>query len=291
MKLPYIYKHMNPRIRVIPLLFLFCLFLSCATTSSDLSPTEDSDYMSVEDEIKFGHYVDASIVSEFMKVEGPEICAAVNSIGQDLVKVCDRPDLKFTFKVLAAPMVNAFAGPGGYVYVTTGLLDQLENRDELAAVLSHEIGHICARHQVRAYHIAQRAQIGIALADLAGFFLAGLPVGSIGSGLAGDLARAVGYMATMIVYQGYSRNYESQADRLGVRYCYRAGYDHRTSIAVFKKFLKLEEEEKKGKSRLDLTILRSHPKTEERIKVIEQVATEVEKTEKHEVIPDNEKKS
>lgn len=282
---------MKPRTGIIPLLFLFCLFLSCATTSSDLRPTEDSDYMSVEDEIKFGHYVDASIVSEFMKVEDPEICAAVNSIGQNLIKVCDRPDLKFTFKVLAASMVNAFAGPGGYVYVTTGLLDQLENRDELAAVLAHEIGHICARHQVRAYHNARRAQIGITLVDLAGIFLAGLPLGSIGSGLAGDLARAIGYMATMVVYQGYSRTYEYQADRLGVRYSYRAGYDHRSFIAVFNKFLKLEEEEKTGKSYLDLTILRSHPKTGERIKVIEQVATEIEKTEKRKVIPNVEKKS
>ena len=281
---------MKPQIRVAPLVFLFCLVLSCATTSSDLRPTEDSDYMSVEDEIKFGHYVDASIVSEFMEVEDPKICAAVSYIGQDLVKVCDRPDLKFTFKVLAAPMVNAFAGPGGYVYVTTGLLDQLESRNELASVLSHEIGHICARHQVRAYHIAQRAQVGITLADLAGIFLAGLPIGSIGSGLAGDLARAVGYMATMVVYQGYSRAYEYQADRLGIRYCYRAGYDHHSFIAVFKKFLKLEEEEKTGRSHLDLTILRSHPKIEERIKVVEQVATEVEKTEKREVNPDDEEK-
>jgi len=133
--------------------------------------------------------------------------------------------------------------------------------------------------------------VGIALADLAGIFLAGLPIGSIGSGLAGDLARAVGYMATMVVYQGYSRTYEYQADRLGIRYCYRAGYDHRASISVFKKFLKLEEEEKTGGSHLDLTILRSHPKIEERINAVEQVATEVEKTEKPRVIPGDEKKS
>ena len=202
----------------------------------------------------------------------------------------DRPDLEFTFKVLASPMVNAFAGPGGYVYVTTGLLDHLESRDELASVLAHEIGHICARHQVRAYHNAQRAQIGITLADLAGIFLAGLPLGSIGSTIAGDLARAVGYMATMVIYQGYSKAYEYQADRLGVRYCYRSGYNHRSSIDVFKKFLKMEEEEKSGKSQLDLTILRSHPKMEERIKAIEQIAKEVEETEKHEVTTGDEKK-
>jgi predicted Zn-dependent protease len=262
------------------ILLLFCGFLfSCATTSSDINPTEDTDYMSVEEEIKFGHFVDASIMNDYMKVDDPGINGAVTTIGQQLVHNSDRSDLDFTFKVLSTPRVNAFAGPGGYVYVTTGLLDLLESKDELAAVLAHEIGHITARHQVRAFHNAQRAQIGIALIDIAGIFLAGIPAGSIGSSLAGDLAKAVGYMATMVVYQGYSRAYEEQADRLGVRYSFRSGFNHRASISVFEKFIKIEEEQKQGQSNLDLTILRSHPKLKERIRTIEQIADEVEATE------------
>lgn len=269
-----------PKAQHIIVLFLFGYLFACATTSPDSNPTEDTDYMSITDEIKFGHYVDASIMNDFMELDNPEITTAVDAVGQELVSVCDRPNLNFTFKVLASSMVNAFAGPGGYIYITTGLLDQLENKDELAAVLSHEIGHVCARHQVRAFHNAQRAQIGITLVDLAGIFLVGIPAGSIGSGVVGDLARAVGYMATMVIYQGYSRTYESQADRLGVKYSFKADYNHRAAVDVFEKFIKLEEEEKKGDSSMDLTILRSHPKLEARIKNIERIAAAVEETER-----------
>jgi predicted Zn-dependent protease len=213
-----------------------------------------------------------------MEIDNQEITSAVADIGQELVGNCDRPDLNFTFKVLSTTMVNAFAGPGGYVYVTTGLLDHLDNKDELASVLAHEIAHISARHQVRAFHNAQRAQIGITLIDLASIFLAGIPVGSIGSGLAGDIARAVGYMATMIMYQGYSRTYEAQADRLGVKYSYTTGFDHHAFVGVFQKFLELEQEEKQGKNDIDLTILRSHPKLEERIKTVETITSEIDKS-------------
>ena len=136
--------------------------------------------------------------------------AYVDGIGRRLAHVSEQPGLPFTFTVLNSDVVNAFALPGGYVYVTAGLMALANNEAELAGVIGHEIGHVTARHTAERYSQAVIAQLGVGL------------LGAITGGqAAGDLA-GLGAGAYL---SGYSRGQESGADMLGVRYMARAGYD------------------------------------------------------------------
>jgi predicted Zn-dependent protease len=225
-----------------------------------------SRYMSEEDEVRFGNYVDAVVTSQFPVCKDAELAEKVSALGNDLVKVSHRPHLKFTFKVLNTTTINAFAAPGGIVYVTTGLLDRLESRDELAAIIGHEIGHVCARHSVIEWYTAQRMQQLLTVIDIGLLFANLPPVATIGGDLAGDFGRKVAALTAIIVYQGYSRSYESQADRLGAEYAYKADFNPQASIDVLNKFIAIQKE--KGHDE-ELTILSSHPKTEERIKELQ----------------------
>src|SRR5262249_42739442 len=134
----------------------------------------------------------------------------VSSIGTLLAHTTERPDIPFTFTVLDTPMVNAFALPGGYVYVTRGLIALADNEAELAGVLGHEIGHVVARHQAQRYSQSVLAGLGAAILGVA-----------TGSSVVGDVA-GTGAQAYI---QSYSRDQEFEADMLGVRYMARAGYD------------------------------------------------------------------
>ena len=120
-------------------LLVLSLFLAACAGGPDVRPYEATGYMTEDEEVRFGHYVDAEVTHQFLVLDRKDITGAVNEIGQSLAKVSHRPELKYTFKVLNSSQVNAFAGPGGYLYVTTGLLAELGSKDELAAVLAHEI--------------------------------------------------------------------------------------------------------------------------------------------------------
>ena len=141
----------------------------------------------------------------------------VTGIGNRLAKVSELPDLKFTFTVLDSDIVNAFALPGGYVYVSRGLLALADNEAEVAGVLAHEIGHVTARHTAQRVTQQQYGQFGTAAATILGAVLFGDTGAQLGQQVVGMGAQA--WVA------GYSRDQEFQADELGVRYLARAGYD------------------------------------------------------------------
>ena len=166
--------------------------------------------LSKDQEIRMGRENHPQIVKEFNGEYGsPELKAYVSSIGTLLAKTSERPDLKFTFTILDSDIVNAFATPGGYVYITRGLLALADNEAQLAGVLGHEIGHITALHHARRYGDSLLANIGVAVAGAA-------------LGQAGAQAAQFGAVSLL---QSYSRENEYEADQLGVRYLGRIGFD------------------------------------------------------------------
>lgn len=181
---------------------------------------------------------------------GP-IADYVSSVGQKLAKNTERKDVTYKFYVIDSPIVNAFALPGGYIYVSRGLLTLANSEAELAGVIGHEIGHVTARHA------AERMSHGA---------LVGLGAAVIGAAVGGGAGQAAN-LGSNIYISSYSRGQESQADELGVRYISRAGYDPR-AMSKFLRSLdaqsKLEAKEK-GKKGPGFSYLSTHPLTAERV--------------------------
>jgi predicted Zn-dependent protease len=216
--------------------------------------------MSAEDEARLGYQEHQKILPQFggayddPALGAPALGAYVTSIGNLLARTSETPDQSFTFTVLDTPMVNAFALPGGYVYITRGLLALADNEAEVAGVLAHEIGHVTARHSAERYGQTMAANIfGLGL----GLLLGSGPVTDIYGATAGVALRA------------YSREQEYESDLLGVRYMARAGYDPR-AMASFLSRLRahsLLESELRGEpgktDRFD--IMQTHPRTADRI--------------------------
>src|SRR4029077_11437358 len=143
----------------------------------------------------------------------------IQQFGAQLPATSERPNLPWTFHIVDDPVVNAFALPGGYIYVTRGILAHLTSEAELGGVVGHEIGHVTARHSVSQLSKQQLAQLGLA-------------VGSIASPDFGRYAGLAG-QALGVLFLKYSRDNESQADDLGLRYMRRANYDPREMPHVF----------------------------------------------------------
>jgi predicted Zn-dependent protease len=244
--------------------FLCILFVMTACASRPAKPDETKElpYLSEKDEIKFGNYVDAVVKSQYSVVKDEHLTEQVAVIGNQLAAVSARPNLSYTFAVLNTSEVNAFAGPGGFVYVTVGLLDKLKSKDELATVLAHEVGHVCERHSVRSYYNAQKMQNVLTLVDVAAMVAGVPPVASLGGDMVGDFSKIVANLTAAIIAQGYSRNWENKADELGFSYASRADYDPHAFVIVLERFRAMEKE--KGEE-TKITLLSSHPKTEDRI--------------------------
>ena len=162
-------------------------------------------------EIQMGREADEQITASLGLYDDRELQAYVQALGEGLAAASERPDLPWTFRVVDDPTVNAFALPGGFVYVTRGILAHLRSEAELAGVLGHEIGHITARHSVSQISRAQLTQLGVGLGmilvpELRPF---------------GDLASA----GMQLLFLKYGRDDEREADGLGVRYMTRLSYD------------------------------------------------------------------
>lgn len=186
--------------------------LQGCTTNPATGGTTFTGGMSAQQEVAIGRKSHPGIVEQFGGEYGsPELKKYVDSIGQFLARTGERRDLKYTFTVLGSDIVNAFAMPGGYIYITRGLLALADDEAQLAAVLAHELGHITGLHH------AQRHGQGV----LAGVLMTG--VGILGGGAGRGLMQA-GQGGIAAVLQGFSRENEFEADDLGLRYMTRAGY-------------------------------------------------------------------
>jgi len=170
--------------------------------------------ISEDQEIAMGKEAAPTFEKEFGgRVPNETLQAYVNSVGQRVAKVSDRP-MPYEYTLVASDVPNAFALPGGTIFITAGLMRAMTNERQLAAVLGHETGHVAARHSVHQMQKQMGAQVLIEIAGRAGG-------GEGAAGAAGDVAKVVSSMALL----KYSRNDEYQADDLGIKYAAQAGYN------------------------------------------------------------------
>ncbi len=239
------------------LMAVLLLFTASCTTNKATGEQSFTAFMSEEDEKKVGAEEHPKILEQFGGEYGDaRLQHYVTTIGKKIAAVSEVPDLPYTFTILNDEKVNAFALPGGYVYITRGLLALAENEAEMAGVLAHEVGHITARHTAQRYSTAQATNIGLTIFGVLGSVV-GLPSG---------LGQVVSLGANAAV-QGYSRGQELQADMLGVRYMTRVGYTPDGMTGFFQKLAahsKLEAA-MKGEEGVSHNIMSTHPRTEDRI--------------------------
>jgi predicted Zn-dependent protease len=210
--------------------------------------------ISTEEEVKIGREEAKKVETLMGFADLRSARSYVQRIGKNLAAYSPRTDVTYTFDVVDMPEPNAFALPGGPVYVSRGLLALANSEDELAGVIGHEIGHIAARHQVQ--RVSATAPFAI---------LVGIPsaiVGSVSKTL-GAVVAAPGALAGGLVLASHSRGQEKQADRIGMDLAAKAGYDP-AALARFLATLQREEELVRGESR-GTRFFDSHPSTAERV--------------------------
>ena len=202
----------------------------CATNPA--TGAKQISFVSRGQELEMGREADPAIISEYGLYDDPKLVAYVDSVGQRLGKVSHLPTLAWHFRLLDSPVVNAFAIPGGYIYITRGIMAYMNSEAQLAGVLGHEIGHVTARHSAQQITNQQIAQVGLLVGMVA---FSGLrPYG----GLA---AQGMG-----LLFLKYSRDHETQADELGVQYSARARYDPRQIPATYETLKRIGEREGAG---------------------------------------------
>jgi predicted Zn-dependent protease len=246
----------------------FFVLTACEQTVIPATGEQTRSVISSQQEQQIGDREHQNIIKAYGGVvNDPNIAGYVASIGGRLAAVSEMPNAKWTFTVLDSPVVNAFALPGGYVYVTRGLLALANDEAELAGVLGHEIGHVTARHPAQRQTQGTVAQVGSILAAI-GLQIAGVD----GSGQLGKLLQtgAQGYVAS------FSRSQELEADQLGIRYLTRAGYDPQAQ-ADFLTHLGAEtalSARLSGKSYdpTQVEFLQTHPATPQRVEEARQIA-------------------
>ncbi|MGH7548269.1 MAG: M48 family metalloprotease [Gemmatimonadales bacterium] len=235
----------------IPLLLAALATTACATNPA--TGGRQLILISESKEIAMGREYDTDVVASIGLYSDTALQRWIQQLGAQLAATSERPGLPWMFRVVDDPVVNAFALPGGYIYVTRGILAHLESEAELAGVLGHEIGHVTARHSVSQLSKQQLAQVGLAIGTIAS------PEFERYAGLA---SAGLG-----VLFLKYSRDAERQADDLGLRYMRRANYDPRELPDVFTMLDRVSQAH--GSGRIP-EWLATHPNPENRQGRIEQ---------------------
>jgi predicted Zn-dependent protease len=205
------------------------------------------NFYSIEKEIALGKQMAQEVERQAKIVDDPIVAEYVNRIGQNLVRNSDAK-VPFTIKVIDSEEINAFALPGGFFFVNTGILLNADNEAEMAGVMAHEIAHVAARHGTRQASRGELAQY----ASLPLIFMGGMAGYAIYQGM--GLAVPLGFLK-------FSRNFEAEADMYGLEYMYKAGYDPQSFVDFFEKVQSQEKKKPGSVSKL----FSSHPPTDSRI--------------------------
>jgi MAF protein len=232
--------------------FTLCAFLSgCSTEYNIVTGKEETFYYSTDKEVQMGRSIAKEVEKEYKLVDDPLVQKRVEDIGSKIAAVSDRKEIDYAFKVLDDEEVNAVSLPGGFVYVNKGLVDKIDNDDELAGILAHEVGHIVARHSIKK------------LQALQGYSLLRILVAQAPGGGAVGTAADSAFTELLL---GYVREDELLADRLGTRYAKLAGYDPHGMI----KFLEKLADINRRKPLAPPIYFKTHPYVPDRIRVVKE---------------------
>jgi len=231
----------------------------CGCAVNPVSGKSDLVFMSETEELALGRQYHGEIMRQYREYADPALRSHVAALGAALAGNSHRPGLQFRFTLLDSPEVNAFALPGGYIYITRGIMAYMNSEAHLAGVLGHEIGHVTARHGVRQHSSSKIAEfVGKALLrktdDQAAALLSNLLGGAI--------------------LRGYGRKHELEADRLGAEYLARSGYEPRDMIGVVgilkdqEEFEKQRAREERRQPRIYHGVFSTHPDNDRRLQEV-----------------------
>jgi predicted Zn-dependent protease len=206
------------------------------------------NFYSLEKEIGLGKQLASEVERQAKIINDPVIAEYVNRVGQNLVRNSDAK-VPFTIKVIDSEEVNAFALPGGFFFVNSGLILRADNEAELAGVMSHEIAHVAARHGTRQATRGEIAQLGM------------IPLVFMGGWTGYGIYQAASVLVP-VTFLKFSRGFESEADMLGLEYMYKAGYDPTAFVDFFEKVETME----KRKPGTMAKVFSTHPMTDDRIR-------------------------
>ena len=205
------------------------------------------NFYSLEKEIALGKQLASEVERQAKIINDPVIAEYVNRVGQNLVRNSDAK-VPFTIKVIDSEEVNAFALPGGFFFVNSGLILKADNEAELAGVMAHEIAHVAARHGTRQATRGEIAQLGM------------IPLIFMGGWTGYGIYQAASVLVP-VGFLKFSRGFESEADMLGLEYMYKAGYDPTAFVDFFEKIETLEKRKPGTMSK----VFSTHPPTDSRI--------------------------
>ena len=232
------------------------LIAACAT--NPVTGKKEFSLMSEAQEIELGKQSDVQVRQEMGIYNDPELQRYVETVGMRLAKSSERPNLPWHFAIVDEPAINAFALPGGYIYVTRGILPYLDNEAELAGVLGHEVGHVTARHSAQQYTKATGAGLGVTLLSV--FVPEARPFQNL-------TETALG-----VLFLKYGRDDELQADRLGVQYTSRTGWNPAGVAGMLRTLARLDEAS--GSRRGVPNFLSTHPAPADRVEKIQALVTQ-----------------
>jgi predicted Zn-dependent protease len=240
------------------LLLTVVLLAACSTNPA--TGKRQFNIVSESQEVAIGQQSHPEILKQYgVYTEKPELNQLVERVGRRLAAASERPNLPWTFTVLDSPIVNAMALPGGYIYITRGMLERINSEDELAGVLGHEIAHVTARHSAQQISRQQLAQVGMVL----------------GAVVAGpEAAQAYGQLAELgvgLLFQRYSRQHETEADLLGTGYLAEVRYN---PVGAERMLMTLARLDKNPSGGLDRYFM-SHPDPAKRVKDVRNKITEM----------------